>query len=87
MANFPHLLSQNMLSGSVPSPANPNAAATTAAAAAGGAVVNKYRKMTSAEQLVLDLSNPELRENALLELSKVILLSTLFNFVLFSLIM
>ncbi|KAL6999238.1 hypothetical protein U1Q18_000399, partial [Sarracenia purpurea var. burkii] len=29
------------------------------------------RKMQSAEQLVLDLSNPDLRENALLELSKV----------------
>ncbi|CAL5335652.1 unnamed protein product [Camellia sinensis] len=32
--------------------------------------VNKDRKMQSAEQLVLDLSNPDLRENALLELSK-----------------
>ncbi|PON41197.1 Clathrin, heavy chain [Parasponia andersonii] len=32
---------------------------------------NKERKMASAEQLVLDLSNPDLRENALLELSKV----------------
>ncbi|KAJ1389542.1 Armadillo-like helical [Sesbania bispinosa] len=28
------------------------------------------RKMASAEQLVLELSNPDLRENALLELSK-----------------
>ncbi|KAL3355721.1 hypothetical protein AABB24_016742 [Solanum stoloniferum] len=35
-----------------------------------GAPVNKDRKMQSAEQLVLDLSNPNLRENALLELSK-----------------
>ncbi|CAN4097176.1 unnamed protein product [Withania somnifera] len=31
---------------------------------------NKDRKMQSAEQLVLDLSNHDLRENALLELSK-----------------
>ncbi|KAK4723592.1 hypothetical protein R3W88_026371 [Solanum pinnatisectum] len=35
-----------------------------------GAPVNKDRKMQSAEQLVLDLSDPNLRENALLELSK-----------------
>ncbi|KAH0721892.1 hypothetical protein KY289_004936 [Solanum tuberosum] len=35
-----------------------------------GAPVNKDRKMQSAEQLVLDLCNPNLRENALLELSK-----------------
>ncbi|KAE9458264.1 hypothetical protein C3L33_09833, partial [Rhododendron williamsianum] len=31
---------------------------------------NSNRNMQSAEQLVLDLSNPDLRENALLELSK-----------------
>lgn len=35
-----------------------------------GAPANKDRKLASAEQLVLDLSNPDLRENALLELSK-----------------
>ncbi|KAM5566375.1 hypothetical protein ABKV19_014851 [Rosa sericea] len=35
-----------------------------------GAQANKDRKMASAELLVLDLSNPDLRENALLELSK-----------------
>ncbi|KAL8133854.1 hypothetical protein AgCh_009061 [Apium graveolens] len=35
-----------------------------------GAPVNKDQKMQSAEQLVLDLSNPDVRENALLELSK-----------------
>ncbi|KAH0904078.1 hypothetical protein HID58_043581 [Brassica napus] len=35
-----------------------------------GAPANKDRNLASAEQLVLDLSNPELRENALLELSK-----------------
>ncbi|KAF2555745.1 hypothetical protein F2Q68_00017064 [Brassica cretica] len=39
-----------------------------------GAPANKDRNLASAEQLVLDLSNPELRENALLELSKVLLL-------------
>ncbi|KAK8619892.1 hypothetical protein V6N13_066390 [Hibiscus sabdariffa] len=38
--------------------------------AAGGAPANKDRKMATAEHLVLDLSNPDLRENALLELSK-----------------
>jgi CCR4-NOT transcription complex subunit 9 len=31
----------------------------------------KDKKMASAEQLVLELCDPELRENALLELSKV----------------
>ncbi|KAK2639797.1 hypothetical protein Ddye_027592 [Dipteronia dyeriana] len=70
MANLPQSLSPNALSGGVPTPANPNAAAATTTAAAGGAGVNEDRKMASAEQLVLDLSNPELRENALLELSK-----------------
>ncbi len=38
----------------------------------GGAALSKDREMASAEQLVLDLSNPDLRENALFELSKVI---------------
>ncbi|CAB4308421.1 unnamed protein product [Prunus armeniaca] len=37
---------------------------------AAGAQPNKEPKMASAEQLVLELSNPDLRENALLELSK-----------------
>ncbi|KAK8649726.1 hypothetical protein V6N13_139389 [Hibiscus sabdariffa] len=44
-----------------PSASNPTAA---------GAPANKDRKMATAEHLVLDLSNPDLRENALLELSK-----------------
>ena len=44
----------------------------SSAANAIGAPANKDRKMQSAEQLVLDLSNPDLRENALLELSKVL---------------
>nr|XP_004248335.1 CCR4-NOT transcription complex subunit 9 [Solanum lycopersicum] len=35
-----------------------------------GTSANNDRNMQSAEQLVLDLTNPELRENALLELSK-----------------
>lgn len=48
-----------------------------------GAPVNKDRKMQSAEQLVLDLSNPDVRENALLELSKVVLHTHLFVFILF----
>ncbi|PQM39215.1 hypothetical protein Pyn_02938 [Prunus yedoensis var. nudiflora] len=37
---------------------------------AAGAQPNREPKMASAEQLVLELSNPDLRENALLELSK-----------------
>ncbi|KAB5534388.1 hypothetical protein DKX38_017474 [Salix brachista] len=44
--------------------------ASNPAAAVAGAPANKDRKMASAEHLVLDLSNPDLRENALLELSK-----------------
>ncbi|XP_015056234.1 CCR4-NOT transcription complex subunit 9-like [Solanum pennellii] len=35
-----------------------------------GAPVNRDRQMQSAQQLVLDICNPNLRENALLELSK-----------------
>lgn len=42
--------------------------------------VAKDRKMASAENLVLDLSNPDLRENALLELSKVLNHIYLFSF-------
>lgn len=60
MANLPQSLSMNPPFG-VPS--------TSSANAAGGQ--GKDRKMASAEQLVLELSNPDLRENALLELSKV----------------
>ncbi|XP_060960517.1 uncharacterized protein LOC115722515 isoform X2 [Cannabis sativa] len=43
---------------------------SVSAAGGGGAELSRERKMASAEQLVLDLSNPDLRENALLELSK-----------------
>ncbi|KAG2682345.1 hypothetical protein I3760_11G187000 [Carya illinoinensis] len=60
MANLPQSLSMNAPFG------GPSASAPTVA----GAPANKDRKMASAEHLVLDLSNPELRENALLELSK-----------------
>ncbi|KAL0302017.1 UNVERIFIED_CONTAM: hypothetical protein Sradi_6478500 [Sesamum radiatum] len=41
-------------------------------AAAAAAAANMDRRMQSAEHLVLDLCNPDLRENALLELSKVL---------------
>jgi len=64
MANLPQSLSMNAPFG-VPSASNP------ASAAVAGAPANKDRKMASAEHLVLDLSSPDLRENALLELSKV----------------
>lgn len=67
MANLPQSLSLNAPFGGGPSASNPSAAA-----AAAGAGATKDRKMASAEHLVLDLSNPDLRENALLELSKVI---------------
>ncbi|KAF2314162.1 hypothetical protein GH714_023809 [Hevea brasiliensis] len=60
MANLPQSLSMNSPFGA------PSAPTPTAA----GAPANKDRKMASAEHLVLDLSNPDLRENALLELSK-----------------
>jgi len=62
MANLPQSLSSiNSPFGGPVSPA-PSAIGTQG---------NKDRKMQSAEQLVLDLSNPDLRENALVELSKV----------------
>ncbi|KAM2658232.1 hypothetical protein EV2_020969 [Malus domestica] len=60
MANRPQSLSLNVPFGG-PSVSAPSVA---------GAQANKDRKMASAEHLVLDLSNPDLRENTLLELSK-----------------
>lgn len=54
-----------------PSSNTPYTGAGSSATNGGGAPANMVRKMESAEQLVLDLSNPDLRENALLELSKV----------------
>lgn len=64
MANLPQSLSMG----------TPFGGPSTSAQIPAGAPANKDRNLASAEQLVLDLSNPELRENALLELSKVILL-------------
>lgn len=64
MANLPSSLSMG----------TPFGGPSTSAQNPSGAPANKDRNLASAEQLVLDLSNPELRENALLELSKVFLL-------------
>lgn len=66
MANLSQSLSMNAAAFGIGGP-------STSAANIAIAMANKDRKMASAEQLVLDLSNPELRENALLELSKVTL--------------
>lgn len=71
MANLPSSLSIN--SPPYGGPAPPPLAAVAAAAAV--AAQAKDRKMASAEQLVLDLCDPELRENALLDLSKVLSLA------------
>ncbi|GMP65280.1 hypothetical protein CsSME_00026144 [Camellia sinensis var. sinensis] len=60
MANLPQSLSMN----------SPFLGSASSAANAAGPQPSKDRKMQSAEQLVLDLSNPDVRENALLELSK-----------------
>lgn len=76
MANLPQSLSMNGAFGGGPSASNPATAAAAAAAAAAGAGANKDQKMRSAEQLVLDLCNADARENALLELSKVMLSSS-----------
>ncbi|KAG1368417.1 CCR4-NOT transcription complex subunit 9 [Cocos nucifera] len=65
MANLaPTLSISSSFGGSTPS--------SPAAAVSGGATTQatKDRKIASAEQLVLDLCDPELRENALLDLSK-----------------
>lgn len=61
MSNLPQSISMNAPFGG-PGPSIPSAS---------GAPPTKERKMAFSEQLVLDLSNPDLRENALLELSKV----------------
>lgn len=66
MSNLPQSLSMNAAAFGVGGGIPPSPSATSQSSAA-----NKDRKMASAEQLVLELSNPELRENALLELSKV----------------
>lgn len=54
----------------LPPPLNLKAAPFEASGSS-SAAANKDRRMQSAEQLVLDLCDPDLRENALLELSKV----------------
>lgn len=58
--------------------AGPFEAAGTSSAAA-----SKDRNIQSVEQLVLDLCDPDLRENSLLELSKVFSFSSPFLFQLF----
>jgi len=52
------------------SPPSPSPVAGSSSGPALGQAA-KDKKMASAEQLVLELCDPELRENALLELSKV----------------
>eukprot|EP00262_Sarcandra_glabra_P011102 TRINITY_DN26814_c0_g1_i1.p1 TRINITY_DN26814_c0_g1~~TRINITY_DN26814_c0_g1_i1.p1 ORF type:complete len:326 (+),score=30.03 TRINITY_DN26814_c0_g1_i1:147-1124(+) len=66
MANLPQSLAINPAFGIAPNPnSNSNSNSNTQSSS-----TNKDRKMASAEQLVLELSNPDLRENALLDLSK-----------------
>ncbi|KAL9319836.1 hypothetical protein ACSQ67_011675 [Phaseolus vulgaris] len=64
MSNLPQSLSMGAAFGG----GGPQSSSSGAGSQGSGA--GKDRKMASAEQLVLELSNPELRENALLELSK-----------------
>lgn len=66
MSSLPHYLSMNSAFG-VGATAIPHSSVASSQSSAG----NRDRNMASSEQLVLELSNPELRENALLELSKV----------------
>lgn len=72
MANLQQSLSLNPAFGGGPAGAAqaPTAGPVAAAAAAAAQQAAKDRKMASAEQLVLELSSQEHRENALLELSK-----------------
>ena len=67
MSNLPQSLSMGAAFGGGGAPPQPS----SVGGGAPGSGAGKDRKMASAEQLVLELSNPELRENALLELSKV----------------
>ncbi|KAG5027298.1 hypothetical protein JHK86_023212 [Glycine max] len=66
MSNLPQSLSMGAAFGGGGAPPQPS----SVGGGAQGSGAGKDRKMASAEQLVLELSNPELRENALLELSK-----------------
>ncbi|KAK1643565.1 hypothetical protein QYE76_061457 [Lolium multiflorum] len=71
MANLPPSLSVGPSFGAPsPPPPPPSSSSAAANAAATAAAGGRDRKMVSAEQLVLDLCDPELRENALLDLSK-----------------
>ncbi|XP_042472747.1 CCR4-NOT transcription complex subunit 9-like [Zingiber officinale] len=71
MANLPPTLSLGGASfGGGAAPPSPAAAPPSPAAAAASSQPTKDRKIASAEQLVLDLCDAELRENALLDLSK-----------------
>ncbi|RYR79916.1 hypothetical protein Ahy_A01g004705 isoform D [Arachis hypogaea] len=66
MTNLPPSLSMNAAFGGSGAAPPPSPGGSSQSSPGG----NKDRKMASAEQLVLELSNPDLRENALLELSK-----------------
>ncbi|RYR28179.1 hypothetical protein Ahy_B01g052296 isoform A [Arachis hypogaea] len=66
MTNLPPSLSMNAAFGGSGAAPPPSPGGSSQSSPGG----TKDRKMASAEQLVLELSNPDLRENALLELSK-----------------
>ncbi|KAM7251049.1 hypothetical protein ACFE04_022932 [Oxalis oulophora] len=72
MTNLPQSLSSlnGSFGGGAPNGGGGGATSPNPSAVAAAANQNVDRKMASAENLVLDLSNPDLRENALLELSK-----------------
>jgi CCR4-NOT transcription complex subunit 9 len=76
MANLPSSLSLTASSfGNIPAmlaPQSPSPAGVTTGGSVGGQAT-KEKKMAGAELLVLDLCDPDLRENALLDLSKVFL--------------
>lgn len=74
MANLPSSLSLSASSfGNIPAMSAPQSPSPVGGAAGGGVggQAAKEKKMLGAEQLVLDLCDPDLRENALLDLSKV----------------
>jgi hypothetical protein len=74
MANLPSSLSLSASSfGNIPAMSAPQSPSPAGVASGGGVggQVTKEKKMAGAEQLVLDLCDPDLRENALLDLSKV----------------
>ncbi|XP_078162695.1 cell differentiation, Rcd1-like protein isoform X2 [Carex rostrata] len=73
MANLPSSLSLSASSfGNIPAMSAPQSPSPVGGAAGGGVggQAAKEKKMLGAEQLVLDLCDPDLRENALLDLSK-----------------